>query len=57
MNRLTSKSVIPAGEQNPVTLATLVYDETGKIPDNPDIPIKRYFGEFLEKLTAGAARK
>jgi hypothetical protein len=40
-----------------VLLSTLLYDETKKIADNPDLPIKKYFGEFLGKLTAGAARK
>jgi len=40
-----------------ILLSTLVFDETQKIADNPDLPIKKYFSEFLGKLTAGAARK
>jgi hypothetical protein len=40
-----------------ILLSTLVYDETQTISENENIPIKKYFSEFLGKLTAGAARK
>jgi hypothetical protein len=40
-----------------ILLSTLVYDETQTISDNENIPIKKYFSDFLEKLTAGTARR
>jgi hypothetical protein len=40
-----------------ILLSTLVYDETRTISDNETIPIKKYFSDFLGKLTAGAARR
>jgi tetrahydromethanopterin S-methyltransferase subunit H len=54
---VTAPRIFPAVAAAHTLLSTLVYDESGKISDNPDIPIKKYFGEFLGKLTAGAARK
>ena len=54
---VTAPRIFPAVAAAQVLLSTLVYDETKKIADNPNIPIKKYFGDFLEKLTAGAARK
>ncbi|OGW45665.1 MAG: tetrahydromethanopterin S-methyltransferase [Nitrospirae bacterium GWC2_57_9] len=54
---VTAPRIFPAVAAAQILLTTLVYDETGKIPENPNIPIKKYFGDFLEKLTAGAARK
>jgi tetrahydromethanopterin S-methyltransferase subunit H len=54
---VTMPRIIPAVAAAHVLLTTLVYDETHKIPENPNIPIKKYFGDFLQKLTSGAARK
>ena len=54
---VTAPRIFPAVAAAQILLTTLVYDETGKIPDNPNIPIRKYFADFLEKLTAGAARK
>ena len=54
---VTAPRIFPAVAAAHVLLSTLLYDETKKIADNPDLPIRKYFGDFLEKLTAGAARK
>jgi tetrahydromethanopterin S-methyltransferase subunit H len=54
---VTAPRIFPAVAAAHILLTTLLYDETKRIADNPDLPIKKYFGEFLEKLTAGAARK
>ncbi len=54
---VTAPRIFPAVAAAHILLSTLVYDETRRIPENPDIPIRKYFGDFLEKLTAGAARK
>jgi tetrahydromethanopterin S-methyltransferase subunit H len=54
---VTMPRIIPAVAAAQILLSTLVFDETQKIADNPDLPIKKYFSEFLGKLTAGAARK
>jgi tetrahydromethanopterin S-methyltransferase subunit H len=54
---VTAPRIFPAVAAGHILLSTLLYDETKRIPDNPDLPIKKYFGEFLGKLTAGAARK
>jgi tetrahydromethanopterin S-methyltransferase subunit H len=54
---VTAPRIFPAVAAAHILLTTLLYDETKKIADNPDLPIKKYFGDFLGKLTAGAARK
>jgi tetrahydromethanopterin S-methyltransferase subunit H len=54
---VTMPRIIPAVAAAQVLLSTLVYDETGKISENPNLPIKKYFSDFLGKLTSGAARK
>ena len=54
---VTAPRIFPAVAAAHVLLSTLVYDETRKIADNPDLPIKKYFSDFLGKLTSGAARK
>ena len=54
---VTAPRIFPAVAAGHILLSTLLYDETKRIPDNPDLPIRKYFGEFLGKLTAGAARK
>src|SRR5512140_2419078 len=52
---VTSPRIFPAVAAAQILLSTLVYDETQTISANENIPIKKYFGEFLGKLTAGAA--
>ena len=53
---VTMPRIIPAVAAAHVLLSTLVYDETQKISENPNLPIKKYFSDFLGKLTSGAAR-
>jgi hypothetical protein len=38
-------------------LSTFVYEETGEISENKNLPIRKYFSEFIEKLQAGGGRK
>lgn len=54
---VTAPRIFPAVATAHILLSTLAYDETCSIPDNPSLPIKKYFPDFLEKLTAGGARK
>src|SRR5512145_915211 len=54
---VTAPRVFPAVAAAHVLLSTLVYSETGEVPDNANLPIRRYFGEFLGKLAAGGKRK
>ena len=54
---VTAPRIFPAVAAAQILLSTLVYDETKKISDNENIPIKKYFSEFLGKLESGAARK
>lgn len=53
---VTASRIFPAVATAHILLTTLVYDETGFIPDG-DIPIRRYFSDFIEKLSTGGARK
>jgi tetrahydromethanopterin S-methyltransferase subunit H len=53
----TAPRIFPAVAAAQILLSTLVYDETQTISDNENIPIKKYFSDFLGKLTAGAARR
>jgi tetrahydromethanopterin S-methyltransferase subunit H len=54
---VTAPRIFPAVASAHMLLSTLVYDETGTIPENSDLPIRKYFPDFLEKLLAGEARK
>ncbi len=54
---VTAPRIFPAVATANILLSTLVFDETGEIPDNENLPIRKYFGEFLEKLETGGARK
>ncbi len=54
---VTAPRIFPAVAAAHILLSTLVYDETKKISDNANIPIRKYFADFLGKLEAGAARK
>lgn len=53
---VTASRIFPAVATAHILLTTLVYDEIGFIPDG-DIPIRRYFSDFIEKLSTGGARK
>jgi tetrahydromethanopterin S-methyltransferase subunit H len=54
---VTAPRVFPAVASAHMLLSTLVYDETGVIYDNENLPIRKYFSEFLGKLQAGGGRK
>jgi tetrahydromethanopterin S-methyltransferase subunit H len=54
---VTAPRIFPAVATAHILLSTLVYNETAVIPDNNDLPIRKYFSDFLEKLMAREARK
>jgi tetrahydromethanopterin S-methyltransferase subunit H len=54
---VTAPRIFPAVATAHILLSTLVYDESGEIPENEGLPIRKYFPDFLEKLTAGGGRK
>jgi tetrahydromethanopterin S-methyltransferase subunit H len=54
---VTAPRVFPAVATAQILLSTLVYDETGRIPDNGELAIRKYFADFLEKLESGGTRK
>lgn len=54
---VTAPRIFPAVATAHIMLSTLVYDETKLIPENKELPIRKYFPDFIEKLSAGEARK
>lgn len=54
---VTAPRIFPAVATAHVLLSTLVYGETGIIPDNGSLPIRKCFSDFIGKLTSGGARK
>ncbi len=54
---VTAPRIFPAVATAHILLSTLVFDETKAIPENPELPIRKYFSEFIEKLVSGEARK
>ncbi len=55
---VTAGRIFPAVATAHILLSTLVYHERGCLPENPQIPIKLYFKDFVEKLLSGVtARK
>ncbi len=54
---VTAPRIFPAVATAHILLSTLVYDETKKIPENENLPIRKYFPDFIGKLLAGEARK
>jgi len=54
---VTAPRIFPAVATAHVLLSTLVYGETGVIPENDSLPIRKCFSDFIEKLTTGGARK
>jgi len=54
---VTAPRIFPAVAAGPYPALDAALRRRRSDPDNPDLPIKKYFGEFLGKLTAGAARK
>lgn len=43
--------IIPAVATASMMLATMVYDETGKLPDNQNHPLYKFFGDFTKQLS------
>jgi tetrahydromethanopterin S-methyltransferase subunit H len=54
---VTAPRIFPAVATAHILLSTLVYDETCALFDNPDLPIRKYFGDFIAKLQEGGTRK
>ena len=54
---VTAPRVFPAVAGANILLSTLVYDETGVIYENPNLPLRKYYSEFIQKLQAGGTRK
>jgi tetrahydromethanopterin S-methyltransferase subunit H len=54
---VTAPRVFPAVASANMLLTTFVYEETGTIFENENLPIRKYFGDFIEKLKAGGGRK
>ena len=42
--------IFPAVVSTTLMLATFVYNETGRLPSNPNHPLYKFFGDFAEKL-------
>jgi tetrahydromethanopterin S-methyltransferase subunit H len=54
---VTAPRVFPAVASAHMLLSTFVFDETGEMFDNENLPIQKYFKDFVEKLKAGGGRK
>lgn len=54
---VTALRIFPAVATAHILLSTLVYDETKNIPENDNLPIRKYFSDFIGKLLSGEARK
>jgi tetrahydromethanopterin S-methyltransferase subunit H len=54
---VTAPRIFPAVATAHILYSTLLYNETNVMPENSDLPIRKYFADFLEKLSEGAARK
>lgn len=54
---VTAPRIFPAVATAHILLSTLVYDETKSIPENDNLPIRKYFSDFIEKLLSGEARR
>ena len=54
---VTAPRIFPAVATAHILLSTLVYDEIKKIPEDKNLPIRKYFQDFLDKLIAGESRK
>ncbi|HXX57074.1 MAG TPA: tetrahydromethanopterin S-methyltransferase subunit H [Thermodesulfovibrionales bacterium] len=54
---VTAPRVFPAVASAHMLLSTLVYDETNIIHENPNLPLRKNFADFIEKLQEGGTRK
>lgn len=48
--QVTAPRIFPAVVSATLMLATLVYNQTGRLPSNPDHPLYKFFGDFADKL-------
>jgi tetrahydromethanopterin S-methyltransferase subunit H len=54
---VTAPRIFPAVATAHILLSSLVYDETDEIPENENLPIRKYFSDFIVKLMEGGARR
>ena len=54
---VTAPRVFPAVASAHMLLSTLVFEETGEIYENENLPIRKYFADFIGKLQTGGGRK
>ncbi len=54
---VTASRIFPAVATAHILLSTLVYDEIHEIPENGDLPIRKLFPDFIQKLEEGGGRK
>ena len=54
---VTAPRIFPAVATAQILLSTLVYDETHEIPENDNLPINKYFTDFVQKVREGGARR
>lgn len=54
---MAAPRIFPAVATAHILLSTLMYNETRNIPENGNLPIRKHFSDFIEKLTAGGTRK
>ncbi len=54
---VTATRIFPAVATAHILLSTLVYDETHEVPENDDLPIRKLFSDFVQKIEEGGARK
>lgn len=54
---VTAPRIFPAVATAHILLSTLVYDETQEIPENDNLPINKYFADFVQKVREGGARR
>ncbi len=54
---VTAPRIFPAVATAHILLSTLIYAETNSIAPNGDLPIRKFFPDFIQKLLSGEARK
>ncbi len=54
---VTAQRIFPAVATAHILMSTFMYDETREIPDNDNLPIRKFFPDFIVKLLEGGARK
>lgn len=54
---ITAPRIFPAVATAHILLSTLAYDEACEIPENDNLPIRKFFPDFIGKLSSGGKRK